>query len=1172
MTLATTPRGSESCALPPLGASQSRENRTEQILVHELLNDVVNELTDRLGTSHAFPWAPDQQVRIGVLGPKYLPSAALGPGSAGGDTGSDGGTDDEVPGVEHNRAEIAAPIENRGVIGVDFVVDGAIEREIELGVEIEYALYHPLVPDFAEVSAEAQRRAGAATGNRRRRPRVPINPSWIRDNRHVRFNISLPLGEAETERSSQDVPGGDPLEADAAAAVTAHYATPDALWKLAPNQTLPVADAMGSEVGFGEALVSKRDPDWMPTWPLPRLTVTSSQTPTGDIGISVSITNARELSDRQRQDLAIYDTRMEITVNSPARLRPQRLGFADDDARYAEAATVVGRGRGCVARPGENPNALAAETLPVHIQRVSQSVTHGADLTFTSLATDYEPALSTIATAMRSFLRAWDPNVFADEREREQSSQLRAKFELEVAGFELGCDLLRADPKLARAFRLANRAFAGAKGAQASWRLFQFVFIVRELGALAGRLDPSNPRLRDELDSVDVLWFPTGGGKTEAYLGLIVVALFFDRLRDKLRGTSAWLLFPLRMLSVQQLARMSEIIHHAEAVRVDESIGGDPFTLGYLVGAGNTPNRLAYADANGWWQGIQWFTDLSEEERDQRRLVGACPSCGASDSVGLDTDIPAQRLLHVCRQCHHLLPIYASDEEVTRFQPAVVVSTVDKITSFSRNGELTSFNRGPRRKCPDHGWYTHAGCVVPSCSTDQSTHLDPTGFLDPTPALWIQDELHLVREDLGVFAAHYHTLLAELASGGGNYPSKVIAATATIEQYEDQLSQVYGRHPRLFPVGGPTLERSFYSEVTDDVRRVYLGLLPAGGGTVKVDVAASITTQLIERVHRLTDDPAPLLAALASEGISPTRAEVAELLFDYELALCYVNAKAHGTAVLDDINRLSVDLINEGSDRVDARYLMGETTLGELASVVAAVQSNLPTTPRADRIRALVGTAVISHGVDLDRLNFEVLAGMPPSYAQYIQATARAGRAHVGLVVSVFDRNNRRETSMFQSFATTHAALEKMVEPVPVNRFASRAVVRTLPGIVCALLWDETRNASWPSVEGISMTRRFRPWWNANAANLMPHLRGRIERAYRCPVPDPAMAHDEQTLVEDALERWENVERLRMQNWQADWVTELFTIPAMTSLRDVERPVDFSGGNRAMQIIARLEH
>lgn len=1157
--------GRYASGLPPSGAAQSPKNRIEQVLVHYLLDNLVQRLTDRGGTLHPFPWIPSQQVRVGVLGPTYSQPSRSNTATPLGSSGVSG----PAAALVRLQGSTSPPIENRGVIGIDFVVAGDV-AEVELAVDVEYAIYHPLNPSFAEVAAEAQVRASAAAGNSRRRPTVPINPTWARDQRHVEFSLRVPVGPDEVERSSQDIPGGDPLEADATAAVTTHYATADAMWKLRTNQTISVAGALGTEADFRQALSSRRDPDWQHSHPLPRLTVTTTPTVSGDIAVSASMTNARVLDDTPLQDLAVYDSHLTITVKEPGLLKFHRLNFAEDDVRYAEAGTVVGRGRGCVALGGINPNTIVAETLPLHIQRHSESSNHGVDITFSNLASDYRSALDAVGGAMRTFLRAWDFGAVSTPHENAQLRKLRDEFEVEVERFELGRDLLANSAHLSEAFTLANRTFAGAKGSKAGWRLFQLVFIVTELGALAARENYIDPLLRKELDAVDVLWFPTGGGKTEAYLGLITVGLFFDRLRAKYRGTTAWLLFPLRMLSVQQLARISDVVHHAEVIRKEKDLPGDPFALGYLVGASNTPNRLGFSDAHGWWPGIDAFSQLSVDERDKRRLVGACPDCNSRDRVGLDTDLPSQRVLHVCRDCGHVLPIYFSDEEVTRFQPAIVVSTVDKITSFSRNGQLTSFNHGPRKRCPLHGWYTHKGCLAKGCTTSAATHTDPTGFRDPTPALWIQDELHLVREELGVFAGHYHTLISELAVGAGNPPPKVIAATATIEQYEDQLSQVYGRTPRMFPVGGPTLSRSFYTEVTDDVRRLYLGVFPAGGGTVKVDLAGIIVGRLVEEVHKLTDDPTRFVAVLGAEGIAATAHDALDYLFNYELALAYVNSKAHGVAIHDDIHRLSEELFNAGADPVKSEYLMGETTLGELAATVAAIQGDTRATPRSQRIRAFVGTSVVSHGVDLERLNLEVLAGMPPSYAHYIQATARAGRSHVGLVVSVFDRASRRETSMYQSFATTHAALERMVEPVPVNRFASRAVERTLPGIVCSLLWDETRNPAWPSTKEISQTREFRLWWNANAASLIPHLASRIERAFRCPIPDPSMAAAEQKLVDDALSRWENVERQRMQQWQAEWLTDLFTMPAMTSLRDVDPPVEFTSGNISGLILTRL--
>lgn len=1148
-------------SIPPAGDQQDPINRAEQILIHYVLDDVVEALTDRAGGDHPFPWSPEQYVRVGVLGVTILtppPMAPTGNGPVGGN----------AAGAAAAAPAPAPQVENRGVIGLDFVVAGTPPC-VDLTIDVDYAIYHQLLPGFAEVSAEAATRSQAAAVNPRRRPTVPINPTWRRDQRHVTLTMPVAVTGDEHTITCGQLPGGCPLAADAQSAVTDHYTNPAALWKLTNNQTLPVAAALGTEAEFLQAVTARRDRTWTPLAPAPQLTVSTLPTVDGDTAVSVSITNALQLTERGLQDLSVYDTQLSVTVNTPE-LLPRQLGFADNDCRYIDLATVPGRGRGCVARQGNAPNVVIAETLPIHTQFHANSA-EPVDISFGNLAANWAAALPALSAEMRAFHRGWDFSAAGNDAvKRRQLEELRGQFQTEVERLELGLDLLRSDANLARAFELANTAFAGSRGPAQTWRLFQLVFIVTELAALAGRENPADPRLRAELDAVDVLWFPTGGGKTEAYLGLIVAALFYDRLRGKERGTSAWLLFPLRMLSVQQLSRVNEVLHHAEAARAAENIAGDPFSLGYFVGAGNTPNRLAYPDTHGWWPGLTEFARKSVTDRDSKRLVGACPACGNKNSVGLDCDLTDQRLLHVCRDCGHTLPIHASDDEVTRYQSSVIVSTVDKICAFARNGQLTAINRGPLARCPQHGWYTHRNCIAKDCSTNPATHTAPTGFKDPTPALWVQDELHLVREELGVFAAHYHTLLAELARGAGNEPSKVIAATATIEQFEDQLSQVYGRIPRMFPTGGGTLDRSFYTALTQDVRRIYLGVLPAGGGTVKVDLAGDVTARIIGHVHRLTDDPAPVLAAMAAAGVTRTTAEVQSMLFNYELALAYVNSKAHGVAILDDLNRLSEDFISAGTDQVKSVYLTGETSLGELAAIIAAIQESNTATSRANRIRGLVGTSVVSHGVDLDRVNFEILAGMPPSYAQYIQATARAGRSHVGLVIDIFDRANRRETSMYQSFFTTHAALERMVEPVPVNRFASRAVERTLPGIVCALLWDETRDPRWGTTEDIGTTRRFQGWWNARAANFGPQLVDRIARAYRCPVTDAAMAADEQQLVNNALRRWDQIERPRLQQWQSDWLTDLFTRHAMTSLRDVDAPVEFRGGNRAEQVIDRL--
>lgn len=1143
--------------IPARRPTQSETNRIEEGVVHYLLERALQEMTDRGSAAvHPSPWTPRDNVRVGVLGVTFAAPPATGVAGTAASTAA--------------TTSAAPPVENRGVIGLDFIVQlqhGA--SSLELNCEVLYALYHPLWPDPDGVATAADQQARASAGRARARPTVPIQPAWIRDDRAVLLSLAVPVPAVDQSKSSREL-APDPLLADAQAAVAAHYSSADAARKMAPNNRIAAAVGM-SPADVTAAIQQGIDATWTPLSPEPELKVVLVRLSDDRVSVSVSLLNSLQLAaPAYPQDLQMFDAQLSVAVLAGGTISAQELAVADDDVRYREAATVIGRGRGCVAREGEldGTPAVVSDTLPVAIQLQTQPRTvPGADVTFAKLAVDPLPQLHAVAIAMRDYLAAWDPRAVRDPQDREQQIERHKSLTQEAERFELGLTWLRRDPQLLAAFQNANEAFARANPPGRGWRLFQLVFIISQLLSLAARVH-NDPALRSELDYVDVLWFPTGGGKTEAYLGLITTALFYDRARGKERGATAWLAFPLRMLSVQQLARLYAVLHHAEAIRSAQATPGDPFTLGYLVGKANTPNRLERPDGN--WPGIVTFAQQSDEERDERRLIGACPACGETDSVGLDADLTDYRLLHVCRNptCGARLGIYMSDEEVHRYQPSVLVSTVDKVASFARDGELTAINRGPEKRCPQHGWVSFRDCQVPGCK-NRST-LPAAGFVDATPAIFVQDELHLVREELGAFTGHYQTLLAHLATWNGNLPSKVITATATIEQYEDQLRQVYGRRPRMYPTGGPSLADSFYGKQTDEVRRVYVGVLPAGGGTAKVDLAGDLLTSAIKTIQTLQDDPQPLVDWLANKNIAVAGAALAQMLFDYELGLAYVNAKAAGVQILELLSQCSQELTHRGQDTVRFDWLSSETALSELARIIASITGASPSDPRNDRYRALVGTSVVSHGIDLERLNVQVLAGMPPSYAHYIQAASRSGRSHVGLVATVFDRYSRRESSIFQSFAVVHAALDRMVEPVPVSRFATLAVRRTLPGIACAILWDEARNATSSALKtGIYGTRFFKPWWNANAAALDPVIVDRIRAAYRSPVAGVNPLTQENELVRAALDEWSRQKAL-MQRFGADNLPDLFAPRPMTSLRDVDSAVEIGALPKAQQVVDRL--
>jgi hypothetical protein len=556
-------------------------------------------------------------------------------------------------------------------------------------------------------------------------------------------------------------------------------------------------------------------------------------------------------------------------------------------------------------------------------------------------------------------------------------------------------------------------------------------------------------------------------------------------------------------------------------------------------------------------------------------LIASCPLCGGEDTVLLNPDGHTSRLLHTCSACGQNLPLHVSDEEVYRYQPAVLVSTVDKVTGFAHYGEFTSLNHGPAHLCPQHGYFTFDGCLASGCQVPARQMVRVDGWLDPVPTLIVQDELHLVAEELGAFSAHFESLLAELQREGPSaLPSKILAASATIQGYEDQVRHVYGRRPRRFPSPGFERSRSFYVIEVPDVRRLFLGVMPTGGGTSKVEVAGRIAEEFVLAIQDLQDDPTPLRqAATAILGRPPEDSELQRWLFDYEVSLAYVNRRGDGARVSDDLHGLAQSLVASGRDHLRHELLNADVPIAELASAINRIERTTPATPRSERLRAIVGTSVVSHGVDLERLNLMVMTGLPPTIADYIQATSRAGRTHAGLVVSVFDHFVLREASTFSNFLSMHTFLDRLVEVVPVNKYARLAINRTLPALTMALLWDLARDATLGApAEGIRKTRRFSPWWNARATDIVPRLEERLAAALRAPVAVVADPPLEEELVDWAMARWRQHERPAMEAFRSDLTKDLFAGAVLTSLRDVDEPAYFAAAprnDRAFGVLTR---
>ena len=1220
ITLTSAPRRA-----PSAPATASGRNRREAGVVDWLVARLANRLADRDGARHAPPWEPKQNVLLGVLEPIWVKQPTAGAD----DTTADGSSADQGAPPETDTAPGPEPaVTTTGEIpsiGLDFQVQASGVDAVELGVDLSFALYleeiatldeqrtylgtttpatahdgtpgtgtdgaantdtvagtgnatDGAVPNGADISTDSAAAGAAAPaaeegpapgrGRRKREKKARLLGAWRRRDVSLEpVRLTVPLDGTVVTTSG-------PLTAAAQAVIDAHYAGTAAMRPFtAKRNELPRA-ALTDEVTFRAAVDAALDTTWTPGYPDLELSAFAQPIGGDNYIISVSLRNATVLAERTLQDLSAYDCQLAVHPGPDTPLVWQRFDLAPDDYRMADLADIVGHGTSCVAVATDG-GGIRTETLPTHVQPVVEPRDdHVVAPRWSELAANPGPVLASVQVAMADFEEQFRRFVEVAAGQPHHSDAVKdlAQFSDELRRFRLGRRVLTDDPRLAQAFQLANEVFARANAGKPfdTWRLFQLVYIVINLPSLAARESP-DPDLRHELDHVDVLWFPAGGGKTEAYLGLIITALFYDRLRGKDAGVTSWLRFPLRMLSVQQLFRMLRVLVVAEELRRERNIGAasaDPFALGYLVGSGGTPNSLKWP--RGWWKGWEAESRLAakgtfSQDHHDERLVTKCPYCGR-ETIILTLDVDAVRLIHRCTSCERALPLYMTDEEVYRYLPAVVISTVDKLTGYTWFPEYTAFSLGPRFVCPQHGYFSvpvQGTCQVGAdlCPPPKSGHPFAAAVKDPVPALTVQDEMHLLKEELGAFSGHYEGLIAELQRGGPSaLPTKILAASATIEQYEDQLRQVYGRIPRAFPSSGYERDRSFYTRTTPDVRRTYVGVLPHYRR--KADVAAIVQTELLRAITELQDAADPLTELDLDQSwwpAPPTRSDALDLLFDYEVSLGYVNSKAHGAKLDEELRLLSDQLDAEGHGVLDRVVLTGQVPIPDLAEAISRVQDERRTMDRALRLRALVGTSVVSHGVDLDRLNALVLAGMPTTAADYIQVTARSGRTHAGLVVTVYDPFSRRERSLFSNFASYHRFLDQMVTPVPVNKYAFFVADRTVPGIALALLHDLARDASLGGpVEGVRNAKDFQKWWNANRSAIDARIRDRLRRCYETPISgvnDPAM---ERELADRAMRRWIDTESKSLSiPAQEKKTTYLFNIAPLSNFRDIDEPAQF---------------
>lgn len=749
--------------------------------------------------------------------------------------------------------------------------------------------------------------------------------------------------------------------------------------------------------------------------------------------LTISLINTSPIADKSNADTHLYET--TLTVLDMATV-PFTLEALPDSFRYDRSVPALSRNCGVVQIAGtlETTDVVVADKKrPEYWDRPGPS----PDLEFDTLAADPLPSLDYLVKEVRDWgEQHWSPAVLTaradteswDPEMRGRADAAAQEWRFELSRLTAGLKVLRDDPDLLRAFKLANEAIGHAAGGKyREWRPFQIGFI---LSSINGLVDI------DDAGTVDTVWFATGGGKTETYLGLLSTAVLYDRMTGKKSGITAWSRFPLRMLSLQQTQRFADVLAGAELVRRREQLGGDPIALGFFVGQGGTPNAIPL-DAH---EGQPKATDPEMPKRYQVLLH--CPFC-KSDDLSMAFDRTTWTLQHRCTNVdcswpERALPFYVVDQEIYRFLPAVVVGTLDKAALLGMQAAMRGFVGAPLGICSvdGHGFCYAArskaptGCLVPGC---RGTRKPLTQARDKWgPRLRLQDELHLLRDSLGAVDAHYEGLLDHLQNRLGGRRAKIIASSATLTGFERQVDVLYQRQARVFPQPGPTASTSFWSKDSAQLARRYVAIAPRG--VTNEFVSDRILTILQLSVRRLIDDPATVCAEAGIEAV-----HVGHLWNNYGVDVVY------GNTVRDvDAARRSLD--TQLGFPVNAETLTGGTPFEIVRTTLDRLDH--PEPEFADRVHVIAASSMMSHGVDIDRLNLMVMLGVPLTTAEFIQTTARVGRKHPGLVYVLHRIAREREAATFGQFNKFVLQGDRFVEAIPITRRSRRVLALTTPGLV----------------------------------------------------------------------------------------------------------------------------
>ncbi|MEU2508168.1 helicase-related protein [Streptomyces sp. NPDC007863] len=612
---------------------------------------------------------------------------------------------------------------------------------------------------------------------------------------------------------------------------------------------------------------------------------------------------------------------------------------------------------------------------------------------------------------------------------REAADRVGERIGTAVTRMESGvrtlCDPAR--PELLEAFRTANLAMAlqmrhsapdqagerrsrhdpvhlePAPDPSAAWRPFQLAFFLLTLDGVA---DPRHP----DRSMTDLIWFPTGGGKTEAYLLLAAFVMVLRRRDPNGGGTAVLSRYTLSLLTTQQFQRAATTVCALEALRRadPDRYGDEPFSIGLWVGEATSPNSYEAA--------MTAARDVRSAARPEDVFIlDRCPWCGtrilpahrSADHADYGIRAATDSFAFFCPRdaCtfHDELPVAVVDQQLYDRPPTFVLGTVDKFARLA--------------------WEPRAG------------RLFGTGVGCLPPTLIIQDELHLLTGPLGTTVGLYESAILGLCAATDGTGPKVVASTATIRRSGEQVRALYGSEVQLFPPAGIDARHSYFAEPdTSRPGRLYLGVMAQGhtAGRAAVATAAAMLQGAWELPEEHRDAYWTLVA--------------------YHHSLRELGRTV--TAAADDIPAQLAGLEARSGRRELADHQVQELTsnLARAEQPVLLDRLEKPWT-HPEAVSFLPCTNMLSVGVDVKRLALMLMQGQPKTTAEYIQATSRVGRHSVpGLVVTFFNATRPRDRSHYEAFDPYHRALYRHVEPTSVTPWSIPSRRRALHAALVILV------------------------------------------------------------------------------------------------------------------------